>query len=254
MTIWMFQISSNKALAFQRDTDTGHRVAFTTTVAGNMSQTVLAEGETADTVQLNRRAIEKQLGIHAGTTQFVSQIHSAVVMTAAERGWADQATLGEADAIVSPDGTQPLGILVADCLPVAFTTDFHSTAIAHAGRVGLLNGILENTVHELRRYDESGTGSIQAIIGPGICGECYEVPVTMQTQAADSHPNIVSTTSWGTPGLNLAAAAADILTNLGLEVINTAHCTMTNSMFYSHRRQPGAGRIAGFVTSLNTAQ
>lgn len=251
---WMSLISSNKTLIYQHDTDTGHRVAFTTTMAGNMSRTVLAEGESAQIIGENRRAIESQLGIRPGTTRFASQIHSTIVLTATEPGWAEQDSLGEGDAIVSGDGTYPLGILVADCLPVVFTTDFGPTAIAHAGRVGLLNGILENTVHTLRKYDLAGTGTIRAIIGPGICGACYEVPVEMQNEASLTYPVIASTTSWGTPGLNLPQTATHILENLDVVVTNIKQCTRTNDQLYSHRREPGAGRIAGFVTPLNGPQ
>lgn len=250
----MSPISSNKTLIYQQDTKTGHRVAFTTAMAGNMSKTVLAEGESAQLVVENRRAIESELGITPGTTRFASQTHSTIVLTATEPGWAKRETLGEGDAIVSVDGTLPLGILVADCLPVVFTTDFGPTAIAHAGRVGLLNGILENTVRALRNYDSVGTGTIHATIGPGICGACYEVPAEMQEQASLTHPVIVSTTSWGTPGLDLPKTAAHILDNLDVVVTDIKQCTRTNDQLYSHRRQPGAGRIAGFVSSLNGAQ
>lgn len=237
--------SSNKSIA--RRTDTGHGVAFTTVRGGNMSFTVLAPGQTVHDTAKNRRAFESESGIPPGTTSFVSQTHSTIVLQPGASGWAEQDTVGEGDALISPDGTDPIAILVADCLPVAFTTEFGPTAIAHAGRVGLLNGILQNTVAQLRTY---GAGRITAVIGPGICGDCYEVPLSMQQEAVRDHPRIAAKTSWGTPSLDLPAAATDILENLDVDVHNVAECTFTNDQLYSHRRAPGTGRLAGFVWKL----
>ena len=209
--------------------------------------TVLDQDETAQDTARNRRELERQLGIMPGTTRFVSQTHSTTALETGDVGWAEQDTLGEADAIISPDGTDPIAILVADCLPVAFTTDYGPTAVAHAGRVGLLGGILQNTVQQLRAQDASGTGTIQAIIGPGICGQCYEVPEIMRDEAAGEYPEIASTTSWNTPSLDLPATAETILRSAGVNVFRVPECTYTNDQLYSHRRHPGIGRLAGFV-------
>ena len=243
----MCQISSSKPLIFQHRTDTGHHVGFTSTTAGNMSMTVLGQSETERNTAHNRSELERRLGITPGTTRFASQTHSTTVLTAGATGWAQQDTIGEGDAIVSPDGTDPIAILVADCLPVAFTTDYGPTAIAHAGRVGLLGGILQNTVQRLRAYDEDGTGQIQAIIGPGICGQCYEVPEDMRDEAAREYPQIAGVTTWDTPSLDLPTTAEHILRSAGIAVSRVAECTYTNQQLYSHRREPGIGRIAGFV-------
>ena len=212
-----------------------------------MSLTVLDEGQTAQNTVTNRRLLENELGIQTGSTRFLTQTHSAVVLETGTCGWAEQTTVGEGDAVVSPDGTDPIAILVADCLPVAFTTNYGPTAIAHAGRVGLLAGILENTVQRLKALDADGTGTIEATIGPGICGQCYEVPADMREQAAQQHPNIYAETTWGTPALDLPAAAEAILAQTGVIAQRVDVCTRTEPTLYSHRRQPGSGRIAGIV-------
>lgn len=243
----MCQISLSKPLVYQHHTDTGHNVGFTSIAAGNMSLTVLDQGTTAKDSAANRRRLECRLGINPGTTRFVSQTHSTIVRLASDQGWAEQETVGEGDALVSPDGTDPIAILVADCLPVAFTTTYGTTAIAHAGRVGLLDGILQNTVQQLQNLDPDGDGKIHAVIGPGICGQCYEVPAQMRNQAKQQHPEIWSETAWGTPALDLPAAAETILQTMGVDVERVHECTRTNPSLFSHRRQPGAGRIAGVV-------
>src|SRR5699024_11328291 len=82
----------------------------------------------------NIRTLEAALDIDSGTTRFASQTHSTIVLCSGDKGWGQVDTLGEGDAIISEDGTAPIAILVADCLPIAFTTDYGPTAIAHAGR------------------------------------------------------------------------------------------------------------------------
>lgn len=247
MTTLMSPTSSSKYLAYPAQPGLTHHVAFTTVAAGNMSTTVLSEDQTATEVQGHRRAVEHELGIAPGATRFVSQIHSSRVVEADTVGWAEQKTLEEADAIVSSDGTDPLAILVADCLPVAFTTDYGPTAVAHAGRVGLLEGVLENTVAQLRGLNADERGTIRAVIGPSICGSCYEVPLEMRNTAAQRYPNIAAETSWGTPALDLPAAAEALLKALAVNVVRSNICTYTDERYYSHRREPGQGRIAGFV-------
>lgn len=243
----MCQISSSKALIYQHSTDTGHNIGFTSVDAGNMSLTVLGPGKTVKDSAANRRRLESQLGIEPGTTRFVSQTHSTIVRSAGDRGWAEHETLGEGDAVVSTDGTDPIAILVADCLPVAFTTSYGPTAIAHAGRVGLLGGILQNTLRHLQGLDPDGYGTIHAVIGPGICGQCYEVPEHMRDEASTRYPEIASETTWGTPALDLPATAESLLQSMGVDVQRVDGCTRTNDRLFSHRREPGAGRIAGIV-------
>lgn len=243
----MCQTSSNKSLAYRHATNTGHNVGFSSVAAGNMSMTVLQQDQTTEDTAINRRNLEELLGITPGTTRFVSQTHSARVVTSGPRGWATLATQGEADAIVSPDGNDPIAILVADCLPVTFTTDYGPTAVAHAGRVGLLDGVLENTVAELRALDAHDDGEIYATIGPSICGRCYEVPESMRDEVSVQHPALYSETSWGTPALDLPAAAEAILRHAGVVVQRVDECTRENHQLYSHRRQPGAGRLTGIV-------
>ena len=239
--------SSSKFLTYKPTDGCEHNIVFTTVGAGNMSTTVLASSETIAETEKNRRQLEEDLGINPGSTRFVSQTHSNTVVDAGVSGWSADEVLIEADAIVSVTGQEPLGILVADCLPVAFTTDYGPSAIAHAGRVGLLAGILENTVHRLRQLDTDGHGRIQAVIGPSICGDCYEVPSDMRQQAARQYSEIASETSWGTPALDLPAAAEAILTQMHVAVVRTNECSYTNQRYYSHRRDPGQGRIAGYV-------
>ncbi|WP_460367516.1 laccase domain-containing protein, partial [Actinocorallia lasiicapitis] len=87
-------------------------------------------------------------------------------------------------------------------------------------------------------------GPMTALIGPGACGRCYEVPAEMR----DSSPEPMrSTTSWGTPALDLRAALTEQLTGLGIEVEHDPRCTIESPELYSYRRDGVTGRFAGLI-------
>ncbi len=242
----------------------GLHVAFTGADAGNLAFHV--SGGLSEATEEQRRAahaataaaryrLEDAMGVPRGTTEYLSQVHSSLVVPALGSGWDAGDAPREADALVSGTGAEPLAIMVADCLPVVLVTRTAGsgsqdgpTAVAHAGRQGLLGGVLENTVRSLRRQGAgSGPGDVLAWIGPAICGRCYEVPESMRAEGAARIPATASTTSWGTPALDLPAGAAAVLTRMGVAVQDAGLCTFEDRRVFSHRREPGRGRFVGLV-------
>lgn len=223
-------------------------VAFTDSAAGNLA---LHVGDVPAAVHARRSSLESELGIAPGSMRFMNQVHSAnvdVVSTA--RPMPPPET--EIDALVSPQADVPLAVMVADCLPVVFAGSTAAggpaSAVAHAGRRGLLDGVLVNTVSELRA---AGVSGIRAWIGPSICGRCYEVPEHMRTAACEQLPQLYAETSWGTPALDLPSAAAAQLDTLGVETRRIDGCTLEDSRLFSYRRNPQTGRFAGLVWRNN---
>ena len=230
---------------WQAQVGDGLTVAFTTTEAGNLA---LHVGDDPAQVVERRMALERRMKVSDGSLRFMNQVHSAVV--AAVPGPSGSPCAGDpptADALVSTDGSVPLAVMVADCVPVVLAglgSTGVVTAVAHAGRRGLLEGILVNTVREMR---DAGALTIRAWIGPAVCGECYEVPQTMLDEAAEAMPALQSRTRWGTPALDLPAGAQAQLAGLGVEVLRLGGCTLESDDLYSHRRSADAGRFAGLI-------
>ncbi|MGO1695519.1 MAG: polyphenol oxidase family protein [Arthrobacter sp.] len=233
------------------------QVAFTSTAEGNLA---LHVGDHAPEVLQRRRRLEDRLGLEPGSLRFMNQTHSVTVHTVEPRPAAPNQQVdpardagvgersAEADALLSPDGSIPLAVMVADCVPVVFVAARDDgglvTAVAHAGRNGLLGGILTNTVEAIR---EAGGARIHAWIGPAVCGACYEVPADMASDAAAVMPGIEARTSWGTPSLDLPGAAATLLAGLDVDVTSTGVCTVEDQEYYSYRRDARTGRLAGIV-------
>lgn len=258
--------------------EAGLQVAFTTVGLGNLALHV-AGSDPAPDPAVHRRRVERRrvtlddlMQVPRGRTEYLDQVHSATVVPARGQGWGPSApppaesgasalVPEQADARVSASGADPLAVMVADCLPVVFVSRRAGqaqrpgepawggpTAVAHAGRRGLLDGVLEATVQAMHRAGAAtGPGGIQAWIGPAVCGDCYEVPQDMHDSAVAQIPALDAHTSWGTPSLDLPAGAQSLLEALGVQVHQTGLCTFEDESYYSHRREPGAGRLAGLV-------
>ncbi|WP_146339184.1 polyphenol oxidase family protein [Nesterenkonia sp. NBAIMH1] len=217
----------------------GVQLGFTSAEAGNLA----AHVGSADAARRNRVALERV----TGSLRFLNQTHSADVHDALEP--TDSPPSG--DAWVCEDGSVSLAVAVADCLPVLLVGGGPRgpvTAAAHAGRSGLMAGVLENTVRAMRQRRAQ---SIRAWIGPGACGSCYEVPQEMVNDLASHRPGLASLTRWGTPALDLRAHAAALLEEQSVDVHDVGGCTIEEARLFSHRaaqsRGAPEGRLAGVV-------
>ncbi|TFJ95455.1 mannose-6-phosphate isomerase 1-like [Platysternon megacephalum] len=93
-----------------------------------------------------------------------------------------------------------------------------------------------------------GARQISAWIGPHICGGCYEVPQAMWDDVVARHPAAASTTSWGTPALDLGAGVAAQLAQEGVASERVEVCTFESADHHSYRRDGlAAGRLAAFI-------
>lgn len=154
-------------------------------------------------------------------------------------------TRHRADALVSTRPGLAVAVRVADCLPVLFAAlDGSAVAAAHAGRPGLLAGVLPATVAALRQQTRA---PLRAWLGPHVCGGCYEVPEEMAADAGACLGTPRTRTTWGTPSIDLAAGALAQLADLGVEVERVGECTLHGRGLHSHRRGPEAGRQVGVV-------
>ena len=89
---------------------------------------------------------------------------------------------------------------------------------------------------------------ISVLLGPAVSGRNYEVPAAMADEVEASLPGSRTTTSRGTPGLDLRAGIARQLTDLGITAIDVdPRCTVDDRNLFSHRRDAPTGRLASLV-------
>jgi YfiH family protein len=164
----------------------------------------------------------------------MTQVHGADVM------WAGDVTDGQipvADALLTDRPGVGVLVRVADCTPVVLAAPDESLAgVVHCGREGLVKGVAAAAVGALRAR---GATRVQAWIGPRACGRCYELPQEMADAVAAVVPAARSTTSWGTPAVDVGAGVVAQLDELGVQVtdLGADECTIEHDRWFSYRRQ-----------------
>ncbi len=172
--------------------------------------------------------------------QFMNQVHGNDVVHVDHLLDSDPTC----DAMITTKTGISLAVMVADCIPLLLLSR-EAVAAVHVGRAGLINKVAIKTLHQMRTL---GAIDVHAIIGPSICGRCYEVPFEMQQDVIADHPRAFSTTHKGTPGLDLPAALIADLVSEGVSYEASTVCTMEDELYFSHRKQNPTGRFAGVVS------
>lgn len=158
----------------------------------------------------------------------------------------------EADALVTTAAGVGIGVMVADCVPVLLAdAGAGVVATAHAGRGGLVAGVVRNAVAAMLERG-AHPDAIRAAVGPSICARCYEVQADMRDDVEMAVPGTAGTTSWGTPSVDLAAGVLSQLAAAGLERVQHVDlCTYEDERYFSYRRDGVTGRFAGVIALLD---
>ena len=178
------------------------------------------------------------------TPVLMHQVHGAAVELVEVPGAAPTC-----DALVTSQPGVALLARAADCVPVLLADPATGwIAAVHSGRPGLAAGVVPSAIATLR---EHGAEPSVAWIGPHVCGACYEVPADLQDEVAAVVPEARSTTSWGTPALDLGAGVRAQLDAAGVADIRSVDaCTREDPSWPSHRRDGAAStRFAGVIWS-----
>jgi hypothetical protein len=194
-------------------------------------------GDDPGAVGKNRSQLEGLIG----PTQYMNQTHGNTVAVVDGKSTHEP----NADALVTAESGIVLAVLVADCIPLLLWDEVeHVVAAVHVGRKGLLNGVAAKTISVM---NSMGAEKIQALMGPSICGKCYEVSREIHDEVTSMYPEARSTTSAGTWALDLSEALADELGKYGIKISRSLTCTVENSHFFSYRRDGVTGRQAGLI-------
>jgi polyphenol oxidase len=154
----------------------------------------------------------------------------------------------QADALYTDSAAIALGALGADCAAVLIADPVAGlVGAAHAGRPGMAAGVAPALVAAMTAAGAEAD-RMHALIGPAICGQCYEVPAAMRDEVGALVPGSACTTRTGTPGIDLRAGLRGQLTRLGVGTVSDdARCTAESPELYSYRRDGTTGRFAGLI-------
>jgi YfiH family protein len=216
-------------------------------------------GDDPGAVAENRRRAAVALEVPGGRATFGQQVHGARVALVgsgdAGRGWEGAGSaLPATDALLTGAREVTLGILVADCFPVAvWDRQAGALGVAHCGWRGLAEELPGRLVEAMAQQLDAVPERCSAWIGAGIGACCFQVgaEVLDRLPGAPARPDHA-----GRWRLDLAALLRRQLEQAGLpsRAIETAgHCTACESgRFFSHRQatrrgEPVTGRQALFA-------
>lgn len=199
---------------------------FSLAEAGNVSYRFEGAAQT-------REKIARGLGTDQDSWTGMQQIHAANIEIVGKsdigRGAHDhESSFGDADGLVTSDKGALLAVMVADCVPLLFVDPIkRQVAVAHAGRRGTFAGIAKLMLYQLVERG-SRAQDVQVAIGPSIGPCCY---------VFDDAP------------LDLWSLNEEQLRDAGAQtIIRTDICTKHTDYFFSHQRDPKAGRFAGLMS------
>ena len=154
------------------------------------------------------------------------------------------------DGLITKQSDLALVALAADCVPFGLVDPVNGViAVGHAGWRGVLANVMQALLDEF-----ISTGAqlkhTQAIIGPAICANCYEVPTERVEQFRDVRPEAISSPR----NLDLTSGVKSVLATQVTKIHEISGCTLESSDLFSYRRAAGkpTGR-GGLVIAISAS-
>lgn len=247
----------------------GRRVAvrFTTRLggvsAGDFASLNLgrATGDDVTLVDANHRRVREAFALDPAFLFDVKQVHGTqFARVGAATRPADLAAT-EADGLVTAVPGRHLMMRFADCLPlVLFSVKTPALAVVHCGWRGVAAGIVDKAVTALEIDHLCDPADLAAAVGPGICGNCFEVGREVAREFLNRFAGLPGldrrVTVWeGGARVDLPGLIRDALVARGLPPARIAVADLCTAcrpdLYFSHRRDHGrTGRFAAIATLL----
>jgi purine-nucleoside/S-methyl-5'-thioadenosine phosphorylase / adenosine deaminase len=214
---------------------------FSTSRMGSMGVSRTAD---RDHVTAARRRFAEALRLRPEQITVAGAVHGAEVARV------DRALplVKDVDGLVTDRPGIALFATFADCLPVVvYDPAQRAVGLAHAGWRGTQAGIAKALVQAMRREFGSHPPDLRVGIGPGICGDCYEVGPEF---AAKFPAEVLKPGRDGRLLLDLPEANRRQLMEAGCDAKRIRaldFCTFESDRLFSHRRNPDGSRFAAIA-------
>lgn len=237
--------------------------AVVTTRAGGTSEGVYGSlnlgnhvGDDPAAVRRNRDLVAAALGVPALTVADQQHGATVAVVTAADAGLghdgraASAARFPATDALVTDVAGLALAILVADCAPVVLWDPVrHAAGAAHAGRPGVVRGVVGATVARMTAEFGSDPADLVAGIGPCVGYDSYEVR-DIDAESLDAVlPGFTRASRPGHRFLDVGGAVERQLAGAGVGTVHRMRVDTRTSTdtFFSDRAERPCGRFMAVV-------
>lgn len=220
-------------------------------------------GDDRHAVSANRRRVSESLGIPLEAWILPQQVHGRSIAVTGQlemgRGAEDHASgMPRTDGLVTVLRGVAIGVLTADCLPVAMVAPSGpGVSVAHAGWRGVLAGIVATAARKLAECTDSPLAELLVFIGPHIGPCCMETDSDVADRFLRTFGQKVIRPSVGGKSLiDLESAVELQLCAAGIEkknIFGAGACTLCGRGYFSHRASSTCGRQGGFAAVLDIA-
>ncbi|WP_311551467.1 peptidoglycan editing factor PgeF [Prevotella pallens] len=138
-------------------------------------------GDAPEDIEQNRKSLANCLEIDVNKLIVPHQIHSDSSRIIANEYFKLPANIREqiiegVDAVMTNELNVCIGVSTADCIPILlYDTKHHAAAAIHAGWRGTVKHIVQKTIKEMGIVYQTKPQELQAVIGPGISLQNFEV-------------------------------------------------------------------------------
>ncbi|QBF83683.1 peptidoglycan editing factor PgeF [Shewanella maritima] len=202
-------------------------------------------GDAPTKVEHNRQLVTSMLELPAKPV-WLKQVHGTHVLENPALPSCSSKPI-EADACYANRSGIVCAVMTADCLPVVLCDEQGSEVAAiHAGWRGLCDGIIEQTTHKFAADYQN----LIAYLGPAIGPKKFEVGAEVKQAFVAHNANAANcfTASGDKYLANIYQLAEQRLSALGINTIYSSdECTVSNTDFFSYRREKQTGRQATLV-------
>ncbi len=197
-------------------------------------------GDVQEDVLANRALLKERLNLPSEPV-WLEQVHGIDVIDACS------ASTNKADGSYSHHAGKVCVVMTADCLPVLLCNKAGTEVAAlHAGWRGLCNGVIEAGVEKFQSKAEK----LIAYLGPAIGPNVFEVGAEVREAFLGQNPqaNAHFKSSGEKYFADIYSLAIQRLNQLGIsEVYSASECTVSNSNYFSYRRNNQTGRQASLI-------
>ena len=202
----------------------------------------LTHAKNPEAVRDARRRFAAALNLDPDTLTVAGAVHGAQVARVDE----PTDSIGGVDALITDRPGIALFATYADCYPIVLWDPKHRAAgLVHAGWRGTEAYVATAALAEMAKQFDTKPEDVKAGIGPGICGNCYEVGADV---AERFDQTFVKHSTGDRYQLDLAAANTAQLNAAGVrDVFNLDLCTKETEALPSHRRDHDGRRFGAIV-------
>lgn len=198
-------------------------------------------GDESQAVRSNLALVTELAG--ASGIAVMSATHSNKVNVVSSLGLAPSG-----DGLVTRESNLALLALTADCVGFALTDSVSGViAVGHAGWRGVLANVMQSVVDT---FVLSGgkLAQTKAVIGPAICGSCYEVPRDRVSEFSE-HPTAI----FDETHLDLRAGVRSVLAKQIDAIYEFPGCTQESEDLFSYRKASGQPTGRGGLLVIRTS-